>query len=288
MKTILVTGINGFLGSQLAKTLAAEFNIVGLEHSVANLHRLQGYNFTVYDAQKKLEEIFEQHSIDTVIHAATLYKRQQEPAGPVLRTNVLLPVELYELANKHGVTNFVNIDSFFNNPQFNYKYLVDYTLSKKQVNEWLQVLLDKCNVINMKLYHMYGENDAPDKFIPAIASRILKGEQEIALTSGEQVRDFIYVKDVVDAFGVVVKHFTTPNQGYSEFEVGTGVATTLRQLVEVVKKVSGSASALNFGALPMRENEIMYAVANNTALAGLGWHANHTLEQGLTEVLKTL
>jgi len=41
MKTILITGINGFLGSHLAKALSSEYNIIGLEYSIENLFRVR-------------------------------------------------------------------------------------------------------------------------------------------------------------------------------------------------------------------------------------------------------
>ena len=48
MKTILITGINGFLGSHLAKTLSEKYNIIGLEYSLENLFRIAECNYKVY------------------------------------------------------------------------------------------------------------------------------------------------------------------------------------------------------------------------------------------------
>ena len=50
MKTLLITGINGFLGSHLAKTLQEKYDIIGLENSSKDLFRLNDYNFKVYSA----------------------------------------------------------------------------------------------------------------------------------------------------------------------------------------------------------------------------------------------
>lgn len=58
MKTILITGINGFLGSHLAKALSADYNIVGLEYSLENLFRMEGSNIKIYSSKEDLEKIF--------------------------------------------------------------------------------------------------------------------------------------------------------------------------------------------------------------------------------------
>jgi nucleoside-diphosphate-sugar epimerase len=50
MKTALVTGINGFLGSHLAKRLSNQFHIIGIEYQINNLFRLDGYDFKVINS----------------------------------------------------------------------------------------------------------------------------------------------------------------------------------------------------------------------------------------------
>ena len=56
----------------------------------------------------------------------------------------------------------------------------------------------------MKVFHMFGENDAPGKFVPFIIKEIINNVPTLDLTPGNQTRDFIYVKDVVFAFEHVI------------------------------------------------------------------------------------
>ena len=74
MKTILITGINGFLGSHLAKGLSKDYKIVGLEYSVRNLFRLKDYSFKVYSSDDEIDTIFNEDEIFAIIHAATVYR----------------------------------------------------------------------------------------------------------------------------------------------------------------------------------------------------------------------
>jgi len=79
-KKILITGINGFLGSHLAKYLKSSFEVLGLEYSLENLNRIASENFKVYSTNDTvLEIIFKENDFYAVIHLATVYKRQYEP-----------------------------------------------------------------------------------------------------------------------------------------------------------------------------------------------------------------
>ncbi len=68
---------------------------------------------------------------------------------------------------------------------------------------------------------------------------------------------------------------------FSEFQVGTGHRTTLRRFVEIARDALGSASVLNFGALPYRPGEIMDSVADPKRLNDLGWRHTADLHRGV-------
>ena len=123
MKKILITGINGFLGSHLAKHLKSNFEVVGLEYSTENLFRISDHNLIVYSSNNcSLENIFKENNFFAVLHVATVYRRNEEPIEDMLKTNIILPVRLLELSNLNDVKIFVNTDSFFNNPNYSYSY----------------------------------------------------------------------------------------------------------------------------------------------------------------------
>jgi len=285
MKTILITGINGFLGSHLAKVLSNEYNIVGLEYSSENLFRLNDYSFKVYSSGEHLETIFEEHEIFSIIHAATVYRRDAEPIENLILTNILLPVKLYELANRFNVSLFLNTDSFFNNNKYNYSYLPDYTLSKKHVLEWLKLMEGGCKLINMKIYHMYGPDDSPGKFIPQIISQLKNNEPYIDTTLGEQTRDFIYIADVVSAYRLVLQKAASSMEPFLEFEVGSGKETSIKEIILQIKESVKSTTEINFGAIDYRLNEIMDSKANNKTLCDMGWKVKYNVCQGVASTV---
>jgi nucleoside-diphosphate-sugar epimerase len=250
-----------------------------------NLDRISSEKILVYSSKDSLEEIFEEHNIFAVIHAATLYRRSNTPIENIIATNILLPVKLYELANSFNVNLFVNTDSFFNNSKYNYSYLPDYTLSKKHSIEWLKLMRSNCKLVNMKIYHMYGPNDAPNKFVPQIVKKLQENEPYIDITQGEQTRDFIFIDDVVSSYSYVLKSYLALPIGYIEYQVGTGKSISIKDFILIVQKLTKSNTELRFGAVPYRENEIMESVADNSLLQNLGWISNYALEEGIKKCL---
>ena len=68
--------------------------------------------------------------------------------------------------------------------------------------------------------------------------------------------------------------------------MGSGSTVTLRQFVETIHNLTVSKSVLDFGGVPMRNNEVMYSCADVEKLSSLGWKRRFTLKQGLTSMIE--
>lgn len=281
-KTVLITGINGFLGSHLAKTLSKQYSIIGLELDKKNLHRIAGYNFKVYSSEESIENIFNEVRVTAVIHTATVYRiNGNKSIEHLVNTNVLLPIKLYELAEKNNCELFLNTDTFFNNSSYSYSYLSDYTLSKRHALEWLKLIHKRCKLVNMKVFHMYGPDDSSAKFFIQMINALKNNVPDLDLTPGEQIRDFIFIEDVVIAYKTVLARKTSMIESFTEFQVGTSLGTSIKELVLLIKNLTNSNTNLNFGALPYRENEHFLAIADNSNLISLGWEPRISLTEGI-------
>jgi len=282
-KTVLITGINGFIGTHLYYYLAKIYNVVGLTSSIKN--RKDEKAIKIYDSEEKsIIRLFTENEIFAVINLATVYNSNGGSINKLLNTNILLPVRLMDLANEFGVKIFINTDTFFNDNN-NYTYLAEYTLSKRHCLEWLKRSVKNCVLINMKLFHVYGPNDSENKFVPQIIEELKSNKEVVKLTLGEQKRDFIYVTDVAKAYEKILETNFHKDKLFYEFEVGTGIETTIKEFVLKLKSNIGSKSELNFGALPYRENEIMESKANNYGLINLNWRPTFTLEEGIKKTI---
>ena len=140
--------------------------------------------------------------------------------------------------------------------------------------------------MNIVLEHFYGPGDDETKFVSWVIKSCRQNVPELRLTAGDQKRDFIYINDVIEAYLLLLYKTANARADYHEFELGSGKSVNIRQFVEMIHRLCGSNTRLNFGAIPYRPNEIMESKADISALEKLGWRPSTSLEQGLCDTLK--
>lgn len=281
-KTILITGINGYLGSKLAKHFEESFEIIGLEYSLDNLSRIRGQNYNVYESKDGIpKELFSENQIDYVIHAATFYGRDQESNGMMLYSNTFLPMLILEEVTKAGnPLVFINTDTVLN------RFTNSYSLTKKQFKDWLKYYSKTklIRVVNLKLEHFYGPGSSSTNFITQMTQRMLDNEISIKLTKAEQCRDFLFIDDLIQVFDLLFENEHKLSY-YQNFNIGTGKNINLKYILEYIKANTSSFSKLEFGALPYRPNELMQSNNDISKIKKFGWIPKTSIELGLNKVI---
>ena len=286
-KTIIITGIKGFLGSNLAERLSKNYNLIGVGR-YDSIIQIKGKNIKIFSSESPLINIFNETEIIGIIHTATTYGRKGNcSASEIIKSNILLPIKLFELANKFKSQFFINTDSFFTSKEFAHNYLPEYTLSKSQVLDWFKRVRGDTTCINIKIFHMYGPNDSIDKFIPYIIKNLINNVSSLNLSSGVQRRDFIYIEDVVLAFEIVIQKIDNIINRFPEFEVGTGKSVSVKDIVLLSKNIIGSKTELRFGVLKLDECSNNEFVANTSKLEHLGWKPQWTIHKGISKIIKS-
>jgi nucleoside-diphosphate-sugar epimerase len=130
------------------------------------------------------------------------------------------------------------------------------------------------------MFHLYGPGDGEEKFVSAIIRDCLR-DVTIDLTEGYQRRDFIFVEDAAKAIVCALNAELGNSPGYVQYDIGSGASCAIREFVETIKRLSGSHSILNFGALPGRIGEFVDACADLRAIRAIGWLPATSLEDGL-------
>lgn len=282
MKTVLMTGVSGYLGSHLARALLERgYRVVALKRRSSSLHRIQSLlpDIILHDLEGLDFSVpmLAHGTINAVIHTATCYGRHAESVSQISEANTAFPLRLLEAAIDAKVPLFVNTGTSLD------KYLNPYALSKQQFAEWGRYFATQRQIrfLNARLEHFFGPDDDDSKFTTHVIGSCIRNVPELELTAGEQKRDFIYIDDVVSAYLAVLGSGEALGGGFVEFDIGSGVAVSIREFAETVRRMTHSQTRLNFGAVPYREGEVMFAQADISPLKRLGWNPVYTLEQGL-------
>jgi nucleoside-diphosphate-sugar epimerase len=132
----------------------------------------------------------------------------------------------------------------------------------------------------LRVFYLFGPGEDQRRLVPHVI-RSLRGGERVALTPGEQVRDYLHVADVAEAFACVL-HSTAPGG----INLGGGRPVTVRQLVQTLGALLGRPELLDFGARPMPPDEAPFVCADPGPLRANGWTPRFDLESGLRNTIE--
>jgi nucleoside-diphosphate-sugar epimerase len=287
---ILITGATGFLGSALTKHwVQAGHQLTLLVRPTSLLRPIEAILPEVHLAKCRTDNdivhLVQNTEPDIIVHTACAYGRQNETALQVFDANIRLGMLLLDgvLRGSGGRLGFINTGTVLE------PLVSNYALSKQQFAQWgdAQALHnpDRLKFVNIRLQHMYGPGDDLNKFTSHILHACQRHQPYLALTTGEQCRDFIYIDDVVSAYDVVVQNLNEFSVS-DQIDVGTGNAPSLRSFVEEIHASTGSRTELQFGAIHYRTNEAMLCEADTRRLKKLGWQPSYSLKQGIKKTIE--
>ncbi len=289
---ILLTGASGFLGGALAKHWAARGHELWLlARPSSRLESLADLSSSVRvlrpDGPQALESAVREAVPDVIVHTACAYGRKGETLLDVMDANLRLGTVMLQAVLESGPRD-CGPTVFLNTGTALVPNVSLYALSKTQFSAWGAALAaqspDRLCFVDIRLQQMYGPGDDRSKFTTHVIEACRADAPRLALTAGEQRRDFIHVDDVVRAYDCILER-RDAFAASDVIEVGSGVAVTMREFVELTRQLADASTDLDFGAVPYRANEAMLCVADTTRLRDLGWHCEVPLTDGLRRLL---
>jgi UDP-glucuronate 4-epimerase len=285
MKTILVTGCAGFIGSNLCEYLLKKnYKVLGIDnfndYYSPKIKRfnikdfLDHPNFYLIEEDllsfSKIEDVFKNVKIDTVIHLAAYAGVTYSFEKPLdyVRNNIEVTTNLLNLCVNYGVKNFIFSSTssvYGDSPSpFREEMSTDFPLAPypatKKSSEVMCHVYSKNHDINISILRFFNPLDIrirPDLALTKLIKSALYGDefpqyQELDTTG----RDYCYLQNMLDAIDFIINN---PFK-YEIFNLGNSSPVTLGKLVETVEKVVGKK--VNLVRMPERKGEMTLTYAD--------------------------
>ncbi len=295
----LVTGASGFLGSHLTRELLRR------GHAVTILLRPTSSTDAIQDCLgavrvvegdlqdfSKLQDALANEPVDAAFHLAWYGVTAKDRNDPRQIThNVKGSLDLWEMLHQSGCSTWIGLGSQAEygphdgilredtptNPK------TAYGVAKLAVGHLTQQLCSLADMryIWLRLLSVYGPGDDERHMIPGMI-RALMAQQKPRVTAGEQLWDYIYVSDAVEAFCAVLE-----SSASGVLNVGSGSAAPLRKTMELLRDRIDPHLEIGFGEIPYATNQVMHLEADIGRLrAATGWEPKVSLEEGLRRTVE--
>lgn len=300
-KRILITGGAGFIGSNLVEALSPSNDITILDNlrSGKRENLLGDYTFIEGD----ISDISELNSkeFDVVLHLAAMASVEDSFKNPAecIRINTEGTVKVLEFCRRNGIDRFIFTSTaalYGNDPvlpkkeDMKQEILSPYAASKDASERLVEIYSDVYGLkaYNLRLFNAFGPRQDPKSpysgVISIFTERAMRDETIYINGDGSNTRDFVYVKDIVNAF-------ICATQGKDKFgstiNIATNTETRIDDLANMLITKLDSKSEIVYRE--PRVGDVYRSYADNTlAREILGWEPNYSVDEGLNLYLEWL
>ena len=315
MKSILVTGGAGFIGSNYLKmkvkhTNATIVNLDALTYA-GNLHNLdeirEKHIFVEGDIcnKKLVEQLFEQYGFDTVINFAAESHVDRSIKNPdiFINTNVKGTQTLLDVCKSYWLEESkdsfiykenvkylqVSTDEVYGTLSENGKFTEEtpispnspYSASKASADLFVRAYHKTYNFPSLitRCSNNYGPNQFPEKLIPLTIMKALSNSEIPIYGNGLQIRDWIYVEDHCLGIDAVL------NKGAIGEVYNIGCETNV-DIVRLILKELDKPESLITHVKDRPGHDTRYAIDNSKITKNIGWKPNYQFEKGIKHTIE--
>jgi len=296
MLKIVVTGGCGFIGSNLVERLVRDGYSVTIFDNLhtGSLENIKGLDVEFFnEPYSKMADIVPK--ADVVFHlgipsSSPMYKRNPKLVGKAIND----AIDIFEYAKKSGCkVVYASSSSVYNGNKVPYRedmpiYVTDFYTECRYAIERLAKLYNSLfgvKSVGLRFFSIYGPKEEFKKQYANIVSQFLwamkRDESPVIFGDGTQTRDFTHVYDVVEALILAWKK----DFECEIFNVGTGVAHSFNEIVEILNRLLGKNIKPIYKPNPIK-NYVYHTLADTSkAEKMLGFKAKISLEEGLRMLL---
>lgn len=299
---LIVTGGCGFIGShfidyaveQNDQIIAIDNLIVGSEKNIENAKKSGNVKLLKNDILNLDHIQNEFDNVDGIVHfaARTGVIESLEKPKEFSNVNALGTLNLLELCRKFSIPNFIlaSTGAVYGNHKapFNENMIPDpispYAASKVSAENYCISYRNTYGIKStiLRFTNVFGPRKSFGPYanvIPKFVRAALRNEPITIFGDGSQERDFVFVKDIVNACYLVLK-----NKKFGTFNIGTGKNTNLNDLIEIIESTLLYKFKRNY--VDFRDGEAKYAFSSiQKAENELNYTPQYTLNDGIKEYI---
>lgn len=298
MTRVLVTGGSGFIGSWIARGCAARgFQVRVLDTTAPAQPVGEFVQGSVTDKGAVLRAM---EGVDWVFHEAAITSPLECDSEPerAVHVNILGTLGVLEAAHQRGVQRVVLASS-----SAVYGTLNDvgtesprppivseiYGMTKIAAETLARCYTERgLDVVALRYYNTYGPGEMDKKVGRSVVCNLIadvaEGRPPVLYGDGNQARDFVYVEDVVAANLLALDH-GRPGEVYN---VGTGVATSFREILRTVEREYGTTTPPVYQALPHKTYQRFTQADTRKAARELGFRSVVSIPEGVHRIALSL
>jgi UDP-glucose 4-epimerase len=295
-KTILVSGVAGFIGSSIADALLLEgHRVIGVDNfSTGKLNNVpDGVDFLEADLSKSQLDRLIPGPVDQIFHLAGQSSGEISFEDPIedLKKNVHSTLNLIDIGILQGTERILfassmsvygHLQSGIGNEEVSPVPISCYGVSKSASENYLQIFSRQIPFVTLRMFNVYGAGqdlaNLKQGMVSIYLAQALESGHIVVKGGPERFRDFINIADVVDIWLRAAHSSETLAE---TINVGTGVKTTVAELIEKIQRELPKTTVSYEGSTPGDQRGI---VADTTKLRRLvAKSAFINLDQGVSE-----
>lgn len=316
MKTYLVTGGAGFIGSTLCKRLLKENNKVVVIDNFCDYYdpKLKEENIKEIESNKKfklykedirdrdaLKKIFDENNIDCVIHLAAMAGVRNSIENPILyqEVNTIGTQNILEGMKNHNVKQlvFASSSSVYGNcteMPLKETMSVDFAISpyaatKKSGEVMIHVYhkLYNMNAILLRFFTAYGPKQRPDLAINKFTKLILEDKEITMYGDGNTFRDYTYIDDIIDGIIKSINYIENNKDVYEIINLGSSNPIKLKEMIEIIGKELKKRPKIK--QIEMQQGDVDGTYADiSKAKEILGYEPKTKFEDGIRKFIESI